>query len=393
MKKILIPSLLFFISSVLFAQTTENSIIIGTKHSIKSEIINETYTYNIYLPPSYFNSPNKKYIVAYVLDGDNSKFHEVTGIIQSMNSKVHLKNQIPELIVVGIENNNRTRDFTPTHSMNYLEQENVSAFSSSGKADDFLHFMEKELMPKIDSTYRTLSKNMIIGHSLGGLFAIHSLLESPNLFSYYILIDASWHWDNNYVGRRAKEVLQQRPDMEAEVYISLANNLKDDERHYQWGQEFFQLLDSHSSPKLNVRIQYFEDERHLTVPLLSTYYGLRFIFDGFEIDINDILLNPCIIDEYNDKVREKLGVEFILEEMYVNHIGYVALHEIDKPDLAVSIFEINAKNYPSSLNVWDSLADGYLSKGLTEKAIACYEKILLLDPGNVDAKNKLASRQ
>lgn len=115
MKKILIPSLLFFISSVLFAQTTENSIIIGTKHSIKSEIINETYTYNIYLPPSYFNSPNKKYIVAYVLDGDNSKFHEVTGIIQSMNSKVHLKNQIPELIVVGIENNNRTRDFTPTH--------------------------------------------------------------------------------------------------------------------------------------------------------------------------------------------------------------------------------------------------------------------------------------
>lgn len=389
MKYTLLPSVFLFISTVLFSQTTKNSIIIGTKHSIKSEIINETYSYNIYLPPSYETSSNKKYIVAYVLDGDKSKFHEVTGIIQSMNSKEHLKNQIPELIVVSIENNNRFRDFTPTHSTNYLEQENIAAFSSSGRADDFLRFLEKELIPKIDSTYRTLSKNMIIGHSLGGLFAIHSLLESPNLFSYYILIDPSWFWDNNYVGRRAKKVLQQRPDMEAEVYISLANNLQDDERHYQWGQEFFQILDRHSSPKLNAKIQYFEDEKHLTVPLLSTYYGLLFIFDGFEINVNDIYLNPDIINEHNEKVKTKLGVEINLDELFVNHLGYVALHEISKPDVAVSIFEINAKNYPSSLNVWDSLADGYLAKGLPEKAEACYEKILLLDPNNADAKNKL----
>ena len=120
MKKILIPFLLFFISSVLFAQTTENTITIGTKHSIESEILKETYSYNIYLPPSYKTSPNKKYIVAYVLDGDKSKFHEVTGIIHSMNSIQHLKMQIPELIVVGIENNNRTRDFTPTNYLNYI---------------------------------------------------------------------------------------------------------------------------------------------------------------------------------------------------------------------------------------------------------------------------------
>lgn len=389
MKNILIRIIFLFISTVLFAQTTENSIIIGTKHSIKSEIINETYTYNVYLPPSYKTSPNKKYIVTYVLDGDVSKFHEVTGIIQSMNSKQLLKNQIPEIIVVGIENNNRFRDFTPTHSMNYLEQENVPAFSTTGKADDFLHFLEKELMPKIDSTYRTLSKNMIIAHSLGGLFAIHSLLESPNLFSYYILIDASWFWDNNYVGRRAKEVLQQRPNMEAKVYISLANNLQDDERHYLWGQEFFELLDNHSSPELNVKIQYFEDEKHLTVPILSTYYGLRYIFDGFEININDIFLNPDIINEHNEKVKTKLGVEINLDELFVNHLGYVALHEIGKPEVAVSIFEINAKNYPASLNVWDSLADGYISKGLIEKAKACYKKILSLDPNNVDARNNL----
>lgn len=389
MEKILIAFLLFFINSVLYGQVNENSVVIGSKHIIKSEILKETYSYNLYLPPSYQSSPNKKYIVAYVLDGDKTNFYEVTGIVHSMNSIPHLKMQIPELIVVGIENNNRTRDFTPTHSMNYLEQENIFAYSSSGKADDFLTFIEKELIPEIDNTYRTLSKNLIIGHSFGGLFAIHSLLEAPDLFSYYILIDPSWFWDRNYVGRRAKEVLPQRPDMQASVYISLANNLKDDARHYQWGQEFFQLLDSHSSPELNAKIQYFEDEKHLTVPLLSTYYGLRFIFDGFEIDINDVFLNPNIINEHNQKVSKKLGVEINLDEMFVNTLGYIALHDRNITDIAVSIFEINTENYPLSLNVWDSLADGYLSKGQIEKAKICYGKNLSLDPTNADAKNKL----
>mgnify|MGYP007006704876 CR=1 FL=1 len=69
MKSILVSSLFFFISTFLSAQISGNSIVIGTKHSIDSDILKETYSYNIYLPPSYTTSSNKKYIVAYVLDG------------------------------------------------------------------------------------------------------------------------------------------------------------------------------------------------------------------------------------------------------------------------------------------------------------------------------------
>jgi predicted alpha/beta superfamily hydrolase len=388
MKKLSILIIFLVFSNLTFGQIRED-IVIGERLTIKSEILNETFSYNIYLPPSYKTSPGKRYIVAYVLDGDKSKFHEVTGIIHSMNSIQHLKMQIPELIVVGIENNNRTRDFTPTHSMSYLEQDNIMAFSSSGKADNFLQFLKHELMPGIDSSYRTLSKNMIIGHSFGGLFALHSLIESPDLFSYYILIDPSWFWDHNYIGKRAKEILEQRPDLQARVYISLANNLKDDERHYQWGQEFFQLLDNHPSPELDAKIKYFEDEKHLTVPLISTYYGLRFIFDEFEIDINDIFVNPSIINEHNKKISQKLGVEMNLDERFINTLGYIALHDRNIPDIAVSIFEINTKNYPTSLNVWDSLADAYMAKGLKGQAKTCYVKILSLDPDNADAKLKI----
>lgn len=390
MKYILIVTLFFLNYSNIFSQTDENSVTIGKKYIIKSKILDENRDYYVYLPPSYKTSQTKKYIVVYVLDGDRSKFHEVTGIVQAMNSIPHLKMQIPEVIVVAIENTDRVRNFTPTHSLNYLDQENVTSFGTSGRANDFMNFIEKELMQKIDTTYRTISKNMIIGHSLGGLFALHSLLENPNLFDYYILIDPSWFWDHNYIGKRAKEVMERTTDLKARVYISLANNSAEDDRHYKWGQEFYQLLENNTSPSLISKIQYFEDEKHLTIPLPSTYQGLRFIFDGFEIsDFNKIFENSSIITKHYEKISQKLGMEFIPDENYINTLGYAALYGRNLPKIAISIFEINTKNHPLSLNAWDSLAESYKIFGNVEEARKCYKKILTIDPDNLNAKNKL----
>lgn len=390
MKYILIATFFFLNYSIMFSQTNENSITIGEKYFLKSKILNETRNYYVYLPPSYKTSQTKKYIVVYVLDGNKSKFHEVTGIVQSMNSIPNLKMQIPEVIVVAIENTDRVKNFTPTNSLNYLDQEKIASFGTSGEANDFMNFIEKELMPKIDTTYRTLSKNMIIGHSLGGLFAIHSLLENPGLFDYYILIDPSWFWDHNYIGKRAKEVLLRKTDLKARVYIALANNFAEDDRHYKWGQEFYQFLENNTSSSLYSKIQYFEDEKHLTIPLPSTYQGLRFIFDGFEIfNFNEIFESPSILSKHYEKVSQKLGMEFIPDENYINTLGYVALYDRNLPEIAISIFEINTKNHPLSLNAWDSLAESHKVFGNIEQAKKCYEKILVLDPNNMNAKNKL----
>lgn len=346
-------------------------------------------TYSVYLPTSYKSNPDKRYIVAYVLDGDRTKLFEVAGIAQSMHSAFHLKLQIPELIIVAIENTDRTRDFSPTHSLNYLDQEEVSAFKNSGKANDFMHFIEKELMPKINQSFRTAPQNMIIGHSLGGLFALHCFLENPALFTYYLLIDPSWFWDHNYIGKRGKEILSKRTDLKARIFIGLANNLLDDKRHYQWGVEFYQLLQENKSPDLKVDFRYFEDEKHLTVPIPATYFGLRAIFKPYEININEATLDPSILTGYSEKIKKELFFEEKPDERFINTMGYVALHERGLPDVAISIFKINTQNYPLSLNVWDSLADAFMAKGDKESAKNCYQKILELSPNHVNTKKKL----
>lgn len=385
---IMVIILLFGVNSSL-AQSVNNQIVVGERFTIESKILNEKRTYSVYLPASYKNRPEQKYVVAYVLDGERNKFLEVSGIAQSMHSVQDLKLQIPELIIVSIENIDRTRDFTPTNSTNYLDREDIAAFKTSGGAANFMAFIENELMPEINSKYRTHDQDLIIGHSAGGLFALHCLLENPELFTYYLIIDPSWFWDHNYIGKRGKEVLQQKTDLKARVFIGLANNLKDDKRHYQWGVEFFDLLQKNPSPYLWEAFKYFEDEKHLTVPIPATYYGLRYLFQPYEIDLNEVTENPSVLEEYRKKTSEELLLEIKPDEWFVNRIGYVALYDRQIPDAAISIFELNTRNYPNSLNVWDSLADAYLVKGYYDKAKSCYERILELSPTNSNAKKKL----
>ncbi|UQA73316.1 hypothetical protein K2F45_15940 [Sphingobacterium siyangense] len=110
----------FFIFSLSnsFAQSHDNFLVIGQRYTINSKILNERRNYSVYLPASYKNNVDKKYIVAYVLDGDRSKFLEVSGIAQSMHSDANLKLQIPELIIVSIENTDRTKEF---YSYKFIE--------------------------------------------------------------------------------------------------------------------------------------------------------------------------------------------------------------------------------------------------------------------------------
>ena len=168
------------------------------KTVIHSAILSEGRSVIIHLPASYGSAVQKRYPVMYVLDGTSQDGPTVDAL-----AALSIWGEAPEAIVVGIPNTagNRPRDYTPP----FMRQEPEVAESKMGGGDQFLLFVEKELIPFIDKQYRTSTYRMISGNSRGGLLAFYSLLEKPDLFQARFCYSSPFHREETLIVNRTKE--------------------------------------------------------------------------------------------------------------------------------------------------------------------------------------------
>lgn len=157
----------------------------------------------VYLPPKYQES-NKSYPVIYMHDGQNlfdptRAFLGQTWKAQSTLNYLIKNNFIEPVIVVAIDNSkDRLWEYTPTQSDR----------RDGGGADQYLNLIVNQLVPAIDSEFRTLkgSKNRaMLGSSLGGLVSIYSAIETPNVFGKIAALSPSLWWDNKIILKLLKE--------------------------------------------------------------------------------------------------------------------------------------------------------------------------------------------
>jgi hypothetical protein len=86
------------------------------------------------------------------------------------------------------------------------------------------------------------------------------------------------------------------------------------------------------------------------------------------------------------KRSDRDGYNF--DEGALNSLGYMLLRRGRTAD-AITIFKLNVAEYPTSGNVYDSLAEAYERNGQKQLAIDNYRKATELDPKNQNAKEKL----
>ncbi|MBU0912239.1 MAG: alpha/beta hydrolase [Gammaproteobacteria bacterium] len=250
---------------------------LGNWHSFDSKVMQEKRDFAVYLPPSYGKS-DKKYPVIYLLDGDQRRLNAVAGIHDALSTEL-LEQQVNEAILVAIPNSElaiRERDLTPTNVDWVFKGKLLEDFDNIGQADRFIEFFRQELIPRINSDYRTSDKRILVGESFGGLFAAHTLLTQPDVFTDYLIIDATSLWDNNYLNRKYTELDYDKNLTKANVWFSFANNEAFGDigaTNYQWGMELVSRLKKH--PTVKVSEQFFQHESHGTVALQSWYFGLR----------------------------------------------------------------------------------------------------------------------
>lgn len=163
---------------------------IGVTETIHSTKLNEDRILNVALPQGYHPDSAARYPVIYLLDGSaDEDFIHITGLAQF--AAFEWIGWMQPSIVVGIANVDRKRDLTyPT-----TVAKDKADFPTTGGSAAFMAFIGEELIPFIEANYRTAPDRMLIGQSLGGLFAAEVLLKKPALFQRYLIVSPSVWWD------------------------------------------------------------------------------------------------------------------------------------------------------------------------------------------------------
>jgi hypothetical protein len=350
--------------------------------TIKSQVLGEERVVLVRTPAGYARG-SERFPVLYMTDGD-AHIQHTSGTVAFLARN----NRMPEMIVVGITNTDRTRDLTPTHMERVPGNPNVR-FPTSGGADKFLKFVETELIPLVESKYRTQPYRALAGHSFGGLFAVHAMLTRPELFNSYIAVSPSLQWDNFVMIDRAKEFFKTRKEYGRTLFTSLGNEPGD------IGDAFGLFRDELQRQQLKgfvweaVR---YDDEDHGSVVLRSHYAGLRKIYDGWQFprDPNTGAVAGGLkgVEEHYRRLSERLNYAVLPAEVLMNQVGYQLLGQGNVEE-AVAAFKLNVERYPGSANVYDSLGEAYERAGKLDLALASYEKAHALGVQNGDPNTNL----
>jgi uncharacterized protein len=382
----------------------DNKIIIGTIDSLHSKILNEERKIWIYVPDNKIFA-KQNYPVVYLLDGEGH-FYSVMGLIQQL-SEINGNMVLPQMILIGITNTDRTRDLTPTHVSFDPMIPDTNFLKTSGGGEAFTSFIEKELIPYIDSAYPTTQYRTLIGHSFGGLTAINILINHTKLFNSYISIDPSMWWDSKKLLNQTKSVLANKDFSGTTLYLAIANtmganmdtvNVKTDTsvstRHIRSILELNKYLKANSRNNLKYNWKYYKEDDHPSVPLIAEYEGLRFIFGFYKPSFNyDKFINSAfnidsMIDKYTENLSKRFGYSTTPPESFINQLGYT-LMSVKQYDRAYDLLKRNIETYPTSPNVYDSMGELLMNKGDTINAIQNYEKSLKLNPNNENAKTQV----
>lgn len=364
-----------------FSSYSQNAITIGEIHTIHSEILKEDRILEIHLPKGY-EASDKTYPVLYLLDSPYNFSHAVGSV-----EYLQLNKLIPEMIIVGIRNTSRNRDLSPPSPE--LSTEQRERLGTPGGADNFMAFLEKELIPHIEKTYKAAPYKVISGHSLGGLFNVYTFFKKPDLFDGYLTISPSLWYPNELISQEFENVFKNPSELSAAFYMTLANENSGNMRGnvLKLSGEFNNFINAYKEADLRFKYEPMPEESHGSVGLPSVYFGLRFIFEPTQYEIPrtkeeimaqggaDAAIEEAVI--YFNELSEKYGFK-VTNEYALIDLGYAFLRIEDLKEYSVNAFKANVEAHPNSHDAYSNLGMAYEEIGELQKAKSNYEKALKL---------------
>ncbi|MFC2079872.1 alpha/beta hydrolase [Bacteroidota bacterium] len=210
---------------------------------VHSYILNENRRIYYYTPNDIISTDSV--IFLYLLDGEYSGYRYKK-----------LQNEFPnkQIIGVGILNTNRRRDMLP------VEQPGI-----------FLEFIEKELIPEVESNYQ-VKRRIIFGHSLAGGFVINSMIQSPGLFDKYIASSPTPIMD--FVD--SDIYMKLDIDLNKNILFYFSNGSKDMRQVRKWTLRLNESLTGIEFDRIDWKNDVYKGKKHNNCELTSLIKGLKY---------------------------------------------------------------------------------------------------------------------
>ena len=344
-------------------------IVIGKAFKFRSSVLGEERYLLFYLPEDYETS-RARYPVVYLLDG-GGHFHHVSGIVQFM-----AKQKIaPPMILVGLVNTDRTRDLTPFK---------IERRPDSGGGNRFIDFLRREVFPLVEGQYRTQPHRTLIGHSLGGLFAVYSLLTAPELFQAYIAISPAIAYGGGPIQEMLESFFEGREAFNGFLSISVG----DEPGYLPHLEAFCATLESKAPGDFKWSYTYMGDEDHASVTHRSVYDGLERLYAGWRVTQELIDGGLEKAERHFEELSAWFGYAIPLPARIYNLFGHDLVKQKRIPE-AIRVFEQCIRVHPDYWYAYSNLGYCHMIQGDRERAIKNLEKALELNPGDKQAALRL----
>lgn len=272
--------------------TTERS----DRYRFESQVVGKPFIIEVVRIDALFSppAPGDRLPIIFVTDND------LLSMLVPTIARVGSMELFPSMIVVGVGYDlsdaadpvdafvlgaaRRATDFTPTFDEAYLAgvvpfTEQVLGRSwpedaSLGGADAFLAFIDEELKPFVAAHYPVdLEDGTLIGHSLGGLFALHVLFTSPDSFKRYVALSPAAQYGDGILFREEAAL----PDAPARVFIGLGS--EDSPEILEATPRLHAQIEARARPGLRYSYKLFPGETHASVLPTGLMSGLRAVLD------------------------------------------------------------------------------------------------------------------
>ncbi len=368
--------ILIFISTLLFnsgqelcvAQKDGDDIAIGKYRMIHSDVLDEDRLLFIHLPQTYGDT-QLTYPVLYLLYADLYNYFSDATVV---TEKLGLTGEIPPVIIVGVANTNRYRDLLPAKKRSRDE---------GGGADNFLRFIEEELIPYVEKTYRTKNFRILAGPQAGAVFGLYALITKPKLFNAVLSENPFMNPENaEFLYPRAELLFQQTEFLNNFLYIKCEKNERSQDLEY--AEKLAKLMESEKPEGFRFKVE-FRDPSGYFIPPLPFKEGLRMLFASYKLPDNFQSNTVRDIINYYEKLSEEYGFEVDLPSRMMFFEG-IKLSQQGKTKEAIEVFEHQLSLYPKSLNALMQLGEIYRRMGDLEKARQYYRTFLDIRDIDVD---------